>query len=396
MKDSISRLRDMARIDLMFFFTSFFMSGTQSIITQLFFVTYYPARKYELLSMTLVFGALATLAGLAAGAKLQHTRRRILLPLFVLLGVAAFALQMLSHTMAQYLPAFLLASFSINLLYNVLDNFFMRVVAQPAQPLHIKTLLLYQMLGYILSPLFFSLFAQQKGLLITVVAILGIISYAAPLRLHRQTTPETEAGSMPEEKRGRPLAPRDRLFLTYVLVVFSGIYVFLAIAEYLLRDYYRFDNSAWICSLFLMAVVLISGGVIALSGNGKSLFGTALQSLALVLIALSAVLLWLRLSTRPVYLVLPCLFLGIGNGLFTSHTKRYANCCERSARVISLYNIIQTGASLCAYAAVYLASRMAVASGQDANVLCLLLIALLMVIAAIIIQFITRTERREI
>jgi hypothetical protein len=178
-----------------------------------------------------------------------------------------------------------------------------------------------------------------------------------------------------------------------VLSAFSGIYIFLAIAEYLLRDSYRYENSALACSVFLAVVVLISCAVIALTGRGAGVPGAGRHYLALLLIFASAILLLARLSTHPAYLVLPCVFLGVGNGLFTGLTKRYANCGE-NPRVISLYNIAQTLASLCAYAATLLTGWISARMGLDANALSLLAIAFTSVLAAAFFAPVARGERK--
>jgi hypothetical protein len=119
-------------INLMFFYTSFFCSGTQSMVSQLFFDSYYPDRKYELLALTLFLGAMATLAGLLAGKRLQNIHHR-LSALFVLVGVVGFAVQMHASSVYVYVSAFMIASFSINLLFNVFDNYFMKVVGESSR-----------------------------------------------------------------------------------------------------------------------------------------------------------------------------------------------------------------------------------------------------------------------
>jgi ATP/ADP translocase len=128
-----------------------------------------------------------------------------------------------------------------------------------------------------------------------------------------------------------------------------------------------------------MAVVLIACGVIILTG------GSALRPgwhyLSLFLLSASVLILLARWSVRPVYLVMPCLFLGVGYGLFLSMTKSYANCCEDSGRMISLYNISQTVACLGAYAVSYAASTLAALWRADTLFIELAIIVILIFMA---------------
>ncbi len=283
MDGKVRDLRGVVLIDLMFFYTSFFCSGTQSMVSQLFFEKYYPDNKHELLTFTLFLGAIATLLGLLAGKRLQYVRNR-LLPLCVLVGVVAFAVQMYVSSVHVYVLAFMFASFSINVLYNIFDNFINNIVDNHTRPFHVKTLLLYQMLGYILSPLFFSLFMENTVLCVLVVALLGAVSYLFVLLQYANASDDI---FVKPEIVTRPIGRRNRFFLGYVISVFSGVYIFLAVAEYLLSDNYKFENPALVCSIFLMLVILIASFVIMFAG-GSSTFQLKRYYLSLILLGISA------------------------------------------------------------------------------------------------------------
>jgi len=360
------------------------------MVSQVFFARYYPEQKYALLSVTLLFGALATLGGLLAGARILRLRPHAL-AVFMSLSIAGFITLLMARSFSLYLPAFIVASFSVNLLFNVFDNFFMRVVEMQAQRLHIKVLLLNQMLGYILSPLFFSLFFEWTWLCVTVVSALGFVSYYPALRLlHKVPVGEgLRVGKSP------PLERKNRLFLTYALLVYTGVYIFLAITEYLLRDDYHYENSSLVCAIFLMVVILISCVVIAGDKSGDDSIAGGRQMVALSLVAATAFILMAQLSTHPAYLIVPCVFLGIGHGLFSRMAKQYANCCEQKTRVISLFNIFQTLASLCAYLATLFTSWSSTHTGLNANTLNLMFIIATTALAALFFTLFARIRIQE-
>jgi hypothetical protein len=233
----------------MFFYTSFFCSGTQSMVSQLFFAARYPDRKYELLTLTLFLGALSALLGLLAGARLRYISNR-LLPLFALAGIAGFAIQMGAGAALLYIFRIYAGQFFHKCAFNIFDNYFMHAVDKSLWTQHIKLLLQFQMLGYVVSPLFFSLFAENKPLCVAAAALLGMAAYFFPLTVRSQIPEKRENKNRPS-KKPVPIDRGTRFFLAYVVSVFAGVYIFMAMAEYLLRDFYQMADSPVICAYFL-------------------------------------------------------------------------------------------------------------------------------------------------
>jgi ATP/ADP translocase len=150
-----------------------------------------------------------------------------------------------------------------------------------------------------------------------------------------------------------------------------------------MQDSYEFENPSLVCSIFLMVVILVSCGVIVLI-KGTDPMRKRRHYPALMMLAASILILLAKWSTHIAYLAVPCVCLGIGYGMFLSSTKQYANCSEDSGQMISLYNISQTIACLCAYAVSYVISRLSVALSADTNTVNLLVILFSIALAAVL------------
>lgn len=366
------------RRNLAFFFTTFFCAGTRNMISQLFYDQYYPAQKNVLLSVTLLLGAAATLLGMGVPARRWPGGRRPLAAM-VVLAVLAFCVQVLTSRAAAYIAAVVVGSFSVNFLFNVFDNTSMAAIGGQHGAKHIRSLLLYQMLGYMLAPLFFSQFFGMPAVCVAVVAGLAAASYRVVLR---------EYGGAPAQAARRAARPpfAERFFLLYTVFVFSCVFILLSISTYLFKDYLRFANYALVSSLFLLFVVAVTAAGIVLSGflpnaAGKGTLSIGVQAAAVGAMLAGVLILLLWPSNSYGFLAAPCVLFGLGYGVVMNTTKAFANCTDRGDGLISRYNIAQTVSSVLAYVLTLLASLAAGRWGLDVMRMDLLVLAALFTVA---------------
>ena len=100
-----------------------------------------------------------------------------LLATMLTITIASFAGLFYVRTFLLYLLLFSLASFCINYCYNIFDMFLAKSTAPEGQDRHVRTLLGCQMAGYVISPLFFSYFAEQPVVCISFAVLAGIVSF---------------------------------------------------------------------------------------------------------------------------------------------------------------------------------------------------------------------------
>ena len=332
--------------NLMYLYTSVFCAGIQNIVTQLFFDRYYSQQKEVLLAVALFCGALCTMLGVMASARARRVKAP-LLGLMITAVIGSFAGLFYVQAAFSYILLFSLASFAINFAYNTLDMYLTGTVPERVRELNVRVLLGYQMAGYLIAPLFFSVFASRPAACIALVLALGLASFV-PSSLsylsRGRNLPERERQQEAKAKGERPQEGRREL--RFCFFMFMAVYIFLPSVAYMMEDYLKLPGHALVTSLFLGGTVLVSSGVI-LFLPAPELWRKRFLS---PLIMAGALLLLLFLQGRSAgFLVLAALLSGLGYGMYLSGSRHYVNTGEESLSLVGRYNEGMTAASLLAY-----------------------------------------------
>lgn len=330
--------------DLMYLYTSIFCAAIQNIVTQMFFDRYNPENKELLLFTTLFCGAVCTMLGILVSSRVRKTRAVPLIGMITAV-ILSFAGLFYVRTFWIYTILFCIASFFINYVYNTFDIYITATVRPEERERNVRILLGYQMAGYLISPLFFSVFASRPWVCIAFSVLLGLCSYV-PVGIEYLKAPQP----MPIKKEDRiqPVTylKQDRKPMLYCFFMFMAVYILMPSVAYLLKDYLGVSGYAVRSSLFLGGIVLFSS-VVILCCSAPGMWRIRIAS-PLILIGSLMALLLLR-SGHTAVLVTTAVISGSGYGIFLSGSRHYVNTADAGRRLIARYNQVMTGASLLGY-----------------------------------------------
>ena len=330
--------------DLMYLYTSIFCAAIQNIVTQMFFDRYNPENKELLLFTTLFCGAVCTMLGILVSSRVTKTGA---VPLAGMIAavIMSFAGLFYVRTFLFYTILFCIASFFINYVYNTFDIYITATVRPEERERNVRILLGYQMAGYLISPLFFSVFASRSWVCITFSVLLGLCSYV-PVGIEYLKAPQP----VPVKKEGhvRPVIylKQDRKPMLYCFFMFMAVYILMPSVAYLFKDYLGVSGYAVRSSLYLGGIVLFSS-VVILCCSAPGMWRMRIASPLVLMGALIALLL-LR-SGHAVVLAATAVVSGCGYGIFLSGSRHYVNTAEAGRHLIARYNQVMTGASLFGY-----------------------------------------------
>ena len=336
--------RNLLLRDLMYLYTSIFCASIQNIVTQMFFDRYDPENKELLLFTTLFCGAVCTMLGILASSRMRKNGI-VLLTGMIAAVILSFAGLFYIGTFWMYTILFCIASFCINYVYNTFDVYITATVPPENREWNVRVLLGYQMAGYLISPLFFSVFASRSWVCITFSVLLGLCSYVPIGKEYSMASkhiPEKKA----DVKWSVTLLEEDRKPMLYCFFMFMAIYILMPSIAYLLKDYLGVSGYAVRSSLFLAGIVLFSS-VVVLFCPAPDMWRARIAS-PLILMGALIILLLLR-SGHAAVLAATAVVSGGGYGIFLSGSRHYVNTAEAERHLIARYNQIMTGASLAGY-----------------------------------------------
>ena len=346
-----------------FFYLSFFSAGTQNILTQMFLKNNYPQYKEILLPVTLILGALAYICGIYFSNKYLITAG-YLIKFFFILNIVSFIFLMVIKQVLLYIIFYIIACFCCNFIFNFCDHYLIKRTGTGLSQ-HIKTILVFQLLAYIISPLFFALNSHKTILSVGVILLLSVFVGLLSIKncnFQEKVTFTLDEGVNSSQK---PFDLSDQLFVLYIVIFFSLVNMATSLLTYFVSEYYMFQNYALKTGLLLMLMSACAGAAVvayrspsekAEGYNVKklkhSLFRPKLQIAIISVYLLMVYLLLIKLSNSFIYIAVILCIMGLGHGLFLSSSRKFASTVSirnGNPRLLSLYNNLQSIALLVGY-----------------------------------------------
>ena len=342
--------------DLMYFYTSVFSAGMRNIASQVFFDSHYPEDKETLVALSLFLSSVATMLGIMASSRLLRSsgwetkRNRLLLAAGMTAAVCvSFSSLFIVDTFIAYTALFCLSSLCLNFLYNVFDVFISGTVPPEEKEKNVTVLLSYQMAGYIIGPLFFSLCSGSVKLSIAITAGALLLCFFPVSREYvaytgtdgRRKSSATAAAKKNSSQMS--LGDTDNIAMFYSFMLYCATNILMPSVAYVMKDYLGVENYALRSSLFLAGTVLFSAAVIVLLPARKL---WRFRNAAPLAMAAAVFMIIILRSSNALLLALAALLSGAGNGIFLSSTRYYVNTAEPSKGLVQRYNRIMTEATL--------------------------------------------------
>ena len=353
-----------------YFFTSFIWTATLSVLPQVFFMTYYPEHKNTFLSLFLLLGTLASVAGILTSqnnkfySSLTATaqRRNLVTASCIFATAVTFSGLFLVRNLSLYFACFILMKFISNLFYNWIDRLFVARSDREQLEIHVRSNLIFQLLGIMIAPLYFSVYISNTTTNLVLIWTMAILSMVLLM-----ITDDGKKVS-PNYRKNDPLFPQEklslyhRLFVAYSILILTSVTMLISMMIYILKDYYKFDNPAakggtiiGVISAFAVITVLMSGVLstpqIKLQNKVSShqVFSPWPNGIALFVLILTTLAFYLKISSSFYILLCLCSFAGISYGIFLFYTRNYASSASKNPGLISVYNNLPNYASLAGY-----------------------------------------------
>jgi hypothetical protein len=399
--------------NLAFFYLSFFSAGTQGVVTQLFLREHYPESKELLLPVVLILGALAYLLGIRAAARRPEAPVAVL-RIMLLANAGGFALILVARSLAAYVLLYCASCFACNFAYNYLDRRAVHSSRSRLDP-HVKSLLAYQVLAFVFSPLFFAFGRRLPIPMALAVPVIALVTCLPAVLSFGQGS--SSAPKLSEEARKDAmyhLSRSDKIFVAYVLVFLAAVSIAVSMMAFLVSEYYRIEDYAEKSSIVLASMSAAAAAAILILRRPSSArpptgcarpdkkeprFRIGLHATIMLTSLAMATLLTARLSLRFSYVLAPCAVLGFMYGLFLNSTRSFAAAASAQAGkqgLLSVYNSLQSLASLAGYVATFLSWLLASkAGGQFYFVVMASIVALLALDLLLIFMWIGSSRRSE-
>lgn len=336
------------------FFLSFLMSGNGNALPQVFFQRYYPEQKTLLLSIALLFSTVAAIAGILVSRRV-HARRFLVVALVLITAVIAEAL-LAVKTVEHFIACLALVQFTDNFLLNQIDH---AAVARSGELRGFNDGVgnAARLCGMLSAPAFFTVFADDNTLKMTVIGVLGVIAMGGCLRLFRvQPLPKAKA-----QVAGRLSVPDrvDWLVFGYAITVYSGLYLFAANMIYLLKDLFHIPGAEMRGGIAIVTVFVFAlgaNGIAALVKRsapetaGRSLNASALALPALALIVASGLIL-AGIKADYVLCLAASAVIGVCYGIFLWGVRDYSSRAARQGKtaLLSWFNNMANMSALFAF-----------------------------------------------
>ncbi len=392
--------------DLMYLYTSVFSAGMRNIVSQMFFDSYYPANKEALVSLSLFFNAVYTMLGIMASSQLLRSekwnsrRKKTVMTAVMTAAVCiSFASMFLVRTFLSYTVMFCISGFSLNFLYNVFDVFISGTVEPVERERNVRVLLTYQMAGYIIGPLLFSLFADSAWLCVGIAVGMLFICFLPVSREYikadKAAHPVSDLSNSGRKARIKSLFSRcngDNIVMFYSFMMYCATNTLMPSVAYIMKDHLHAENYAVKSSIFLAGTVLVSAAVIALLPAMKL---WKLRNAAPLSIAAALAMIIILRSDNVFLLAAAAILSGAGNGIFLSGSRFYVNAAAPERGLVQRYNRVITGATLIGYMVAALISWLCVKNGITVVPAKLTAIIIMLVLALVFGCFRVRHEEKE-
>jgi hypothetical protein len=345
-----------------YFYLTFFSAGTQGIITQLFVQRHYAEYKETLLPLILIAGSIAYISGIwLSGKNLHLPVGFIKAALFC--NFVGFLVVLTTQSLALYICSYVMACFACNFTYNYLDQYFIHSSKATDLGAHVKSMLSYQMLAFMLAPMFFSLSTGNIPLILGGTILVALVGTSPIFGLGKNSSPQTNNEEhLARKKTG--LRRKEKIFVLYTMLFMAIVNMAASMMVYILAEYYKFPNYAVKSGICLMIMSLLSGlGILLLKSPESDAgeddrtfeynnFRPGLQFVIVLATLAMTLLLLLKLSDHFIFVAIVLSVLGITNGLFLSSTRKFAGAIsvrENRRDLLNIFNNLQSISSLAAY-----------------------------------------------
>ncbi len=220
---------------------SFVVSAVDNILPQVQLLERHPADKDWLLSVLLLTGTVAGMAGVwtaRVGVPRVHRRSHRLVLSVALLGVtgAALAAMFVVTPVLPYGALNAMVCFGSNLMTQWLDVAAHRMAGPSARQRNDRFTMVARLVGMLLGPVVFALYHEAGGATLGI-GVLVLVAAVAAVPMSRAQVPAVSARSA-----GRRGSPAERRILRYAFLMWVALYLVAANLVYLLRDMLHMDR----------------------------------------------------------------------------------------------------------------------------------------------------------
>lgn len=373
-------MSNIAKRSYLYFFVSFIGTGLQNVIPQAFFDAHYASQKEMLLSLCLLLGAAMSIMMTTWWGQLPRFRqwqtnhfKLIIVVTIVILALAMLGLFITTLAVA-FIVMFVVTKVLSQYLVNTVDEHYVAVTEAIQLNKHSQQATLFQLIGIVAAPLYFSLLYTRPTLNFAALAVISVMGlYMILSNISAQSLHGDHSRKKMKSADGK-LQLSDRLFLFYTVIASSATLIFSANIIFLIQDFYQFDSPVQKGGLILGLVNLAAIVAVALQkGLGVFIVGRANNStqraglkrihLSMTLISLVLIVfIYMKLFVSMVFLSMISIVLGVVYGLFRLYSREYASHIAQQfnrPRMLLMYNNMSNYSILISAIVMFLLSLLA-------------------------------------
>jgi hypothetical protein len=345
----------------------------------------YPEQKNILLSLFLLFGTTASIIGVLTShsnkfyffMNATKIRRNLLIAATIFTIAVTFSTLLLVKKLTAYFILFIILKFISNLLYNYIDRFFVAISNEQQLRIHVRSNLLFQLLGIMTAPFYFSIFYSKTAQNIVLIWVIAFFSGASIFLDLKNSSVISDLGKykFPQKK----LSHYNKLFITYTLLILAATTMLTSIMIYILKDYYKFSNASTkgaaiigVISASAVISIFMSGVQIKFANSINKNYVTSIKFsvienlLSILLFILAIFVYYIKISSSYYLLLSLSAFCGISYGIFLNSTRNYASSYSKdNSGLISIYNNLPNYASLVGFFIIFITSLLSKAFDVD-------------------------------
>lgn len=366
---------------LLYFFASFLNAGLQNVIPQVFFNEKYPHDQTFYISICLLFGAVSSLLTIfISQANLNyHTNKYStwIQTLFILILLCSLWVW---QTAVPYIITFLLLRGFIQALYNQMDHFYVKQTEKKSRGQFARAATLFQLIGIMAGPLYFSLFYSHKYINFIILFLLSFLlmwSFSSVFRIstnHVEKTKENpHTKSESAKKKDIKLKYQTTFFIIYLLTATTGVHIFSNNVIMIVRDSYQLSSAVVKSGVLLM--LMNASGIITVAIfplikkrlSWKILRFEGYSILAILFLTCVVLLNW-PLAYTYFYLIILSMLTGMVYGVFWMKTREFAiNSLSSNGQkwILTLYNNANNFSILFSAIVLFFASLIATTWGDS-------------------------------
>lgn len=330
-------------------------TGSFTILPQVFFMNNYPAEKMKLLSITLIFGILTSIAGISLSGKSTYRFKRFsFMSLFVITVASFLGLFFIEHSLL-YILSFITFRFVSEFIYNTLDHHFLATIEKKQMSTYVNSNLIFQLLGSLSAPFYFA-FCYEYSISHILILTLGMV---VPLSLIL-TSSTSFGGNISQKEHSTKAIIKEHLsFISYTIILYSVLAVVSSSLIYILKDYYHYSNASEVGGVVVGIATFCSIAFILffsfIHKKSPKLWGKE-TFLILISMAISIGGFALKARSSFAYIILASLPLGLGYGgflLWGRHIVSKTVLESGKKGLLSLYNNLVNYGSLTGFIMIY-------------------------------------------